>query len=172
MEDHQFLLAMPTGNPRTPTFVGGMFCMLAFGCSSFLFLRRVQAVYADNKWIRWFFSIFWLVYTGCEIPVPFITEPITIPGTRYYQNSGIRPIIALSTFAGVLFDSSVFLAISYKIASSHSLPDEQIGWTSLVSGRSLPRLSRAVLQGGQQYYLQVMACFGHRIPLMCLLLCV
>lgn len=150
------LSATPIDDPDTPTMVGGSFCVLAFGCSSYLFLRRVHAVYADSKRVRWFFSAFWFTYALCEILVPLSMKPSFIPGTHWYKDSGIHPYVAVSFLFGLLFDSAVFLAISYKIASTHCLKEERIGWDSLVSGKALPRLSRAVLQGGQQYYLQVL----------------
>jgi hypothetical protein len=77
-------------------------------------------------------------------------KPTAIPGTGYYMDSGIHPYVALSFLCGLIFDSSVFMAISYKLAFMHAPAD---GWKTLVSGKALPRLSRAVLQGGQQYYL-------------------
>lgn len=149
------LLAIPIDNPRAPTLAAGVLCILSIGSSSYLFLQRVRAVYADSKRVRWLFSIFWFIYTVSEITVPLGVEPAFIPGTHYYKDSGIHPVVALSFLIGILFDSSVFLAVSYKIASTHSLSDERIGWDSLVTGKALPRLSRAILQGGQQYYLQV-----------------
>lgn len=144
---------MPLDNTHTALIVGSVLCVASIGSSSYLFLQRVRAVYADSPKVRWFFSLFWFAYGLSEITIILGIKPTFIPETRYYQDSGIHPIVALSILTGIIFDTAVFLAISYKVVSTHASMDDQIRWSSLVSGKALPRLSRAVLQSGQQYYL-------------------
>lgn len=62
--------------------------------------------------------------------------------------------------ANLAYDTAIFFCISYRIATNHeTTPDGKplgtISWGNIISGRALPRLSRAVLKGGQQYYLCV-----------------
>lgn len=144
---------MPNDNPRTLALVAGCLSVLAMTCASYLFLRRVHAVYADKRWVRWFFSVFWVIHVASGLAVPLGVKPTHIPGTRYSQDTYIKPYVAITGSIILLFDTSVFLAISYKIATDHGVLDDRIRWDTLVSGKALPRLSRAILRGGQQYYL-------------------
>ncbi|KAF9443724.1 hypothetical protein P691DRAFT_797122 [Macrolepiota fuliginosa MF-IS2] len=142
-------------NNCEPIFITSGCCyVLSLSSSSFLFLRRVQAVYADNRCVQWFFFILWLIYCGLDFTVPIGVRGSHIPGTRYCLDSENGTYLLAGAFAPIVFDTSVFLAISFKVArSSHTTQDTRVTWDTLVSGKALPRLSRAVLQGGQQYYL-------------------
>lgn len=151
---------MPVNNTRIATTLGSVLYVASIGCSSYLFLQRVRAVYADSSRVRWSFSVLWLAYNLSGITILLSLKPTPIPGTRYYQDSGIPPITALYILTGIVFDTSVFLAVSYRIASTQTLIDGQVRWSNFVSGKALPRLSRAVLQSGQQYYLQVSPALG------------
>jgi hypothetical protein len=85
----------------------------------------------------------------------FSIKPTYIPKTQHFKDSGIQPLLSLIFFIAVAYDSSVFLAISYKIGIAHVIGDHevQMGWNRFITGQALPRFSRAVLRGGQQYYL-------------------
>lgn len=52
-----------------------------------------------------------------------------------------------------IFDGLVFVFISYRIATTHANDDDHSHWRTFVSGKALPRLSKALLQSGQQYFL-------------------
>jgi hypothetical protein len=78
-------------------------------------------------------------------------EPV--PGTRYCIYTVVQQYMSAAGFVWFLFDGLVFLAVSYKIATSYSSTEDGLSWNTIVSGRALPRLSRAILQGGQQYFL-------------------
>lgn len=65
----------------------------------------------------------------------------------------VHGYVAAVGLVSAFFDTAVFVAVSYKISVSHSGLSLGVAWDTVVSGRALPRLSRAVLQGGQQYYL-------------------
>lgn len=134
---------------------------IAIGCcsifsilsSSFLFLRRVQAVWAGNQWVISISTVLWVLDWGSEVVVPTGVRAAHIPNTRYCIDSRLKPYVLLGGIFPVVFDTFVFLAISYKIIIMHSTLDVRISWNTLVSGKALPRLSRAILKGGQQYYL-------------------
>ncbi|KAF9447365.1 hypothetical protein P691DRAFT_760851 [Macrolepiota fuliginosa MF-IS2] len=131
----------------------GIVCVLTTTCASFLFLQRLRAVYARHKWIQGAFTLLWLASSGFMSTTSFGVKSERIPGTEFCVYSGVNRYIAVAGFGVFFFDTLVFAAISYKIASSHSTLDVGVSWDTVVSGRALPRLSRAVLQGGQQYYL-------------------
>jgi hypothetical protein len=80
-------------------------------------------------------------------------KPAYIPKTQHFKDSGIQPLLSITIFSAIVYDSSVFLAISYKIGIAHVVIDREMGWRRFILGRALPRLSQAVLRGGQQYYL-------------------
>lgn len=147
--------AMPLDNPHITTIIGAPFCLASNACSSYLFLQRVRAIYADSPRVRLLFSAFWFILCLSGITMILGSKPTFIPGTHHFRDAGISPILELGIFTAILFDSSVFLAISYKVVSTHALVDDQIQWYSAVSGKALPPLSRAVLRSGQQYYLRV-----------------
>lgn len=129
--------------------------MIVFGnsCTMFLFLQRLRAVYADTKWVQAVYCFLYIAAVGVMTVVVYGAHAVHIPGTGYCIYSKVEQYMGASAFMASFFDTSVFIGISYKIASSHSDLDVGVSWDTLVSGRALPRLSRAVLQGGQQYYL-------------------
>lgn len=144
---------MPFQHPRALSMINTFFGAFALISSTFLFLRRLHAVYSDSRWTRWAFSSLWVVHAVVEFLAPFGIRPTFIPGTHYYSDTDIKPYVGFSGILLLIFDTSVFLAISIKVATSHNSTDERVKWNTIVSGRALPRLSRAILQGGQQYYL-------------------
>lgn len=145
----------PVDELQADVTTAGVMAMVSMVASSYLFLRRVQAIYIEEKLVRWTFFVLWVILSGTEILIPLKTKPIYIPGTKFFDIAGIPPYTSLSLFMLLFFDTSVVVAISYKILSTHhSVPtDEQIPWYSIAAGRTLPRLSRAIFRGGQQYYL-------------------
>ncbi|KAJ3552461.1 hypothetical protein NP233_g12878 [Leucocoprinus birnbaumii] len=144
---------MPFENPYLPSMASSFFGLFALYCSTFLLLRRLYAVFSDSRKVRWSFSAFWIIFAALGFMGPFGFRPAFIPGTHYYRGSDIKPYMGLGGILLLVYDTSIYLAITIKIAVSHRSADERIDWRNILSGRALPRLSRAVLQGGQQYYL-------------------
>ncbi|KAH7931070.1 hypothetical protein BV22DRAFT_1027828 [Leucogyrophana mollusca] len=121
--------------------------------SSFLFLKRVQAVFPHQKTVFYVFSFLWVANVGVSTVAPIGSHAGPLADTKHCINTGEAHYVAAAVIMQLVFDSLVFLAVSYKIASSRLSQEERTSWRTLVSGKSLPRLSKAVLQGGQQYYL-------------------
>lgn len=127
---------------------------MAISSSSFLFLRRVQAVFQDSKPFVYFFSALWVVNVGISFLVPIGSHSGPLSATGYCINIGIKPYVAASAFVPLAFDSLVFLAVSWKIITLHSLAEQETTWGAVFfSGRTLPHFVKAVFRGGQQYYL-------------------
>ncbi|EKM82278.1 hypothetical protein AGABI1DRAFT_124762 [Agaricus bisporus var. burnettii JB137-S8] len=124
---------MPIHNIHALVISSTTLCGMSIGCSSYLFLQRVRAVYADCPRVQQFFTFFWIAYLG--------------------TNSDIQPLMFFAIATSIAYDSSVFLAISYKIGLAHIVIDREMGWRRFITGKALPRLSQAVLRGGQQYFL-------------------
>lgn len=147
------LSATPVRNLYTMVLSSAILCGLSIGCSSYLFLQRIFAVYADSPRVRRLFTFLWMAYLCSESILVLSIKPTYIPQTQYFKDSGIQPFLALTTITIIVYDSSVFLAISYKIGVAHIVIDREMGWKRFITGKALPRLSQAVLRGGQQYYL-------------------
>lgn len=118
--------AVSLNNPHTMTVIGTSLYVASIGCSSYLFLQRVHTIYADNTRIKLFFSIFWLSYCLLEVTIILGVRLTFIPGTHHFQDAGVHPILALSIFISILFDSSIFVAIFYKVVSTHASVDNKV----------------------------------------------
>lgn len=132
-----------------------VFCIITMGTTSFLFLRRVQVIYSGNRPIYWIFSALWAATSS--VVVLFIPgqEASHVAGTGYCAVYLGQKYVAITSFMPAVFDTLVFFAISYKIGFQYNrVPGGESSWTSCwFSSRTLPMLSKAILQGGQQYYL-------------------
>ncbi|KAG6329410.1 hypothetical protein ID866_9679 [Astraeus odoratus] len=53
----------------------------------------------------------------------------------------------------IFFDTLVYIAITWRILTTHRREPGQSCWKAFWRREALPRLSRALLQSGQQYYL-------------------
>lgn len=131
----------------------GATCMFTNLTASFLFLQRLRAVYARKYWVQWVFFVLWLAANGLMTTTIYGALLGHIPGTKYCIYVKVHQYMSAPGFMVAFFDTAVFVAISYKISVLHSEPGTGITWDTLISGRALPQLSKAVLQGGQQYYL-------------------
>lgn len=131
----------------------GILCLLAMACTSFLFLRRLQAVYAESRVVQWIFCFLWFAITANSITVVFGIHAERIKGTGYCVVYEIKGYVAVNELLPAIFDTLVFFAIAYKLVSSRSAFDPNADWSTFITGKALPSLSRALLRGGQQYYL-------------------
>lgn len=129
------------------------FWVLAISSSSFLFVRRVQALYAENKMVIWFFWILYVANVVLSFLTPIGSRASPLADTGYCINGGIHHYVAAAAFMPLAFDSLVFGFISYKVATEHGKPGRPVTLKTLITGDAFPRISRALLQGGQQYYL-------------------
>ncbi|KAH7888390.1 hypothetical protein F5I97DRAFT_1803192 [Phlebopus sp. FC_14] len=127
--------------------------ILAGAASSFMFLRRVQAVFFKNRVVRWCFAVLWIanVIIGCIMPMG--TTASEIANTKHCIVTGEPSYIAAGCISSLVYDSLVFLAVSYKVNTSYSLDRNPLNWKTFFSRPRSPRLSKSIMQGGQQYYL-------------------
>lgn len=84
-----------------------------------------------------------------------LTQAISGPlsDTGYCIDSGVKKFVIGAGFMPPIFDTLVFGFISYRLATRHANDRDHSHWRTFFSGKALPRLSKAMLQGGQQYYL-------------------
>lgn len=140
----------------------GVACTLTIVSTTFIFLQRLRAVYSQHRRVQIVGILLWLGTCITMALTVVETKSIHIPGTQYCTYVIVGPSLLANGVVFVAFDTFAFIAVSYKVATSHSETENGITWKTL-SGKALPRLSRAVLRGGQQYYLYVSAilsCFS------------
>ncbi|KIM58878.1 hypothetical protein SCLCIDRAFT_1218227 [Scleroderma citrinum Foug A] len=121
--------------------------------TDFLFLARVCAVYCHKKPIYITFILLWIVDVG--VLCLFFTglEVIPIANTKHCINVSKNEYVAASLLVSILFDTMVYIFVTAKLLSTRNSSEKKTTWRTIFSGGSLPRLSRAIMQGGQQYYL-------------------
>jgi len=138
----------------------GVGWVLGYMCTSLLFFFRVRALYQDNPLVKAFFLFLWLCVVAGTLTVPISLGTKTgkiVPGEPYCISTGGFPAYTAATFiVPVVYDTLVFAFISYRLfpkyeVSLHATAKERI--VLFFSGEGLPRMSRALLQSGQQYYL-------------------
>ncbi len=132
-------------------------CVTTMGVTSFLFLRRVQAVYHDNRFVQHAFTLMWAVTSGTVVMLIPGTHAKHIPGTSYCIVYEAQRYVPIANFMPAVFDTLVFFAVSYRMAFQNNQEvGSEPGWArSWFSTKNLPVVTRAFLQGGQQYYLSV-----------------
>ncbi|KAF9257383.1 hypothetical protein L218DRAFT_1017950, partial [Marasmius fiardii PR-910] len=119
-----FLLHVKAGNVsscQTLQLTLGIFYVLTTAFTALLFLLRVIAVWIMNKWIIASFTILWVSTVGGAVTVPFGISGghigpacINTQIDSYAQSAAIVPMI---------YDSAVFLAITYRILMNSLLEE-------------------------------------------------
>ncbi|PPQ93948.1 hypothetical protein CVT25_015840 [Psilocybe cyanescens] len=127
--------------------------VLASASTSFLFFQRVKTVYVDKKYIRWGFFLLFLINVGVSCLVPIGSHLGRLANTGYCVSTGIEPYTAAATFFRLALDSSVYLAITFKVVTMQGISGESLPWSTIMPRHLSSRIVRAVLRSGQQYYL-------------------
>ncbi|KZP29525.1 hypothetical protein FIBSPDRAFT_1038860 [Athelia psychrophila] len=114
------------------------FIVLALNTNNLLFFYRVRAVYGNSRGVTFFFGSCYMVVCVTSCFVPSTLDATHIGPTAYCINSEIKPwLSALSVVFNAVNDTLVFLAISYRIASTtmgakELLQNGQLGYLSTV----------------------------------------
>jgi hypothetical protein len=113
-----------------------------------IFYARLTAVYAHNKAVMAFFGAWWLGIFGC-----FLVAGINML-SKPNQLNLIEHQDALGFIANLVYDTLIYLAISWQLASFSVAGNSwKYRLKSFVHGDGLFRLSKALLHSGQAYYL-------------------
>ncbi|KAG6329752.1 hypothetical protein ID866_9338 [Astraeus odoratus] len=126
----------------------------AFGFILIITLQqtRVRGAYYNNRIVCTMFIFLWvmdvallcLLFPGMHVDEISDTKHcIGVSGGKYLVVTMLFPLF---------FDTMVYIFITVKLSRTGN-PREKINWHTIISGAALPRLSRAILSGGQQYYL-------------------
>ncbi|KZP15511.1 hypothetical protein FIBSPDRAFT_935096 [Athelia psychrophila] len=123
--------------------------VVAGSATALLFVIRVCAVYEQSKAVKIFFTIFWLA-----TPVSGILTSIygrsSHMGSPMCSISGVQYFVSICLWITAAFDTSVFLAITWRIIS-YSTACKISLWQTF-RGAGQPRICRELLQGGQLFY--------------------
>ncbi len=84
--------------------------------TSFLFLRRVQAVYHGNRYVQCAFTLLWAGKSGIVVMLIPGTHAKHISGTGYCIVYDAQRYVPITNFMPAVFDTLVFFAVSYRIA--------------------------------------------------------
>ncbi|KZP09497.1 hypothetical protein FIBSPDRAFT_1051796 [Athelia psychrophila] len=140
---------VPFSNCEVVWGITATITVIAGGATTLLFVIRVCAVYEKSKAVKLFFAIFWLVITVSSIVV-------SIYGRAVHMGSPMCSIIGIQHFASIClwvtaaFDTSVFLAITWRIISYSTACKISLWHTFRGAGQ--PLICRELLQGGQLFY--------------------
>ena len=124
---------------------------LALISNSSLFLFRVLAVFADDNIGRIIFTALWLT-TFLALSIPFSVvvdfEPLAC------TISQVRPLGSAGFLAVTMFDTLVFVAITYDLLAInwHGSHRNRLTRISLLFGQGMGKVSKVLLRTGQVYY--------------------
>lgn len=121
-----------------------------------LFLIRVRAIFVGQPLVVGFFCILWLVDLGTSMVVPFSVSAGHIGPTQHCTNHYVKPVTAATLVATAVNDTLVLIAVSYVLITSMRTSQRSgvvEGFKAFFFAKDMPQMSKALLQGGQQYYL-------------------
>ncbi|KAF8214793.1 hypothetical protein K438DRAFT_1660350 [Mycena galopus ATCC 62051] len=149
----------PIGNCQAALVVFNSFYPVSSGATSLLFFLRVRAIYDRQLLVTCIFGFLWLCVVGSAILIPFGTRAINV-GTLCIVDS----LSTYSPIAGIVltvYDTSVFLAISYRLLLNIHTANSTGERVQVLFGRgaSLEAFSNVLFRGGQTYY--IIACISN-----------
>jgi hypothetical protein len=118
-----------------------------------LFFMRLRAIYSPDKYVITFFGCCWLGILGIFI---FDTTTILSRFSHDGQSKACFAVLhsdALGYIAIAVYDTLMYLCISWRLASLASPNSWQDRLRSFVTGDGLGWLSKVLLRSGQTYYL-------------------
>ncbi|THU98148.1 hypothetical protein K435DRAFT_38204 [Dendrothele bispora CBS 962.96] len=136
------------------------FFFSAMAATTLLFFFRIRAIYSQNRWVVAAFFLLWLANLGCSTTDFFLGNGFHIGPTKYCVILEVKIAYALIPAVAVLVhDTIIFTAISLKLYAQSKIGVNRKGESraelakDLISGRKLPKFSRAILLDGQVYYM-------------------
>ncbi|KAF8162039.1 hypothetical protein K438DRAFT_1449788, partial [Mycena galopus ATCC 62051] len=148
-------LTYPVGECRVLNLALQILYPVAVPLASLLFFFRVRAVYGGARMVAVIFGFMWIAELATCIVVPMVTGGIHIGTTRYCICGKLVWHVGISVnITPALFDSAVFLAISFKLVQNNQTEHSSASKVrAFIAGRYLPSFSRSLLVDGQVYYM-------------------
>ncbi|KAF9460057.1 hypothetical protein BDZ94DRAFT_1300141 [Collybia nuda] len=132
---------------------------ITLSSTALLFFLRVRAIFHRSLRITVIFFILWLTVVGGSLSAVVSVSGAHFGGTSSCVFSNVRSYnTASGNSAVVLFDTCVFVAITWRLSTTHRMGkrDTFQGWKANLFGTYLPAFSKALLQDGQKYYMVAM----------------
>ncbi|KAF8877157.1 hypothetical protein CPB84DRAFT_1880991 [Gymnopilus junonius] len=150
-------LSVPVDNCAQLELVGLVLYVITTSTTALLFYLHVCAVYNNHYFVRIIFALTWLgVVRGSITIIEGVTGTHLGP-TQFCLNIIAHEYIVASAIAGLVNDTTMFAAITYKFGKANSASQAKngpsTGITRFFSGDALPAFSKAMLQNSQVYYL-------------------
>lgn len=129
------------------------FMVLSMILNSLLFVFRVRAVYLNSRKVTIIFGLLWLTTLSQLLP-PIASALHISGGDDCDAILEMKPWVVTGFILTAIFDTAVFVAISMQVlgftGTVHTRKERML---SFLNGKELGRITRAVLQTGQLYYL-------------------
>ena len=157
------MIGVPVDNCAQLELVGLVLYVITTATTALLFYFRVCAVYNNHMFVRIFFLITWLGVVGGSITIIEGVTGTHLGPTQFCLNIVAHEYIVASAIAGLVNDTTVFAAITYKFGkanASSTRNSTSSGITKFFSGDALPAFSKAMLQNSQVYSLYVSFFLG------------
>jgi len=131
----------------------GLCFMIAIPSTSLLLFLRLRAVFVGDRMVNMFYAILWLTTVGGGIAVPLAIKGGHIGPTNYCINTAVKQYSSVGFITPTVYDTFVVIAISWRLITATAVDGSFRGRLKcFFGGQGLPALSKALLQGGQQYY--------------------
>lgn len=128
---------------------------VACSSSALLFLLRVSAVFANNKYVLATFSTLWLGVVGGSLAAAILADggsAILEPADNCHVKT-LESYASLAPIASITFDTCVFLAISWRLlADGWVEPNRRPSLWDVISGNLLAKSFRVLFRDGFLYY--------------------
>ncbi|KAJ7508619.1 hypothetical protein B0H11DRAFT_1902224 [Mycena galericulata] len=121
--------------------------------TAMLFFIRVTAVWHRNKVVLGVFSVLWIGVLAGGLTVPIGVRAAHIGPTLQCIDTIIPDYTQVVTIMPLIFDTAIFLAITYRILAHTIVADSFVARArAFFGGTGLSTLSSALLRGGQHFY--------------------
>ena len=120
--------------------------------ASGLFFVRLKGVYSRNKYVMAFFASSWLVVLAIFLWTS-LKNILRCSLAKELTCLRFRPFDSWGYIATAVYDTFVYLAISWQLAAMATVDRWQDRLKSFITGDGLGWLSKILLRSGQVYYL-------------------
>jgi len=129
---------------------------ISVSSTALLFFLRVRAIFHQSRLATYLFAFMWVATAACSVTIPISVTAAHIGPTKFCTRTVVKQYGAVAIIVSSLYDTLIFLSISYRLLKFTSLKSTFLGrMKSFFTPTDLPSFSRALLQNGQEYYLVV-----------------
>ncbi|KAF4578364.1 hypothetical protein EYR36_000171 [Pleurotus pulmonarius] len=118
------------------------------------YLSRQVFVWHGHTAVRYLYIFLWVAMTGCAVTLPVGIRGDHIGPTLQCINTKVPDYTEATAIMALIYDSAVFTAISYRVITYSVIEESFSARVKTFFGKGkVSRLSNALLQSGQHYYL-------------------